>query len=685
MSFQTSVSWRAWGVGVAIATLLLVALAGVFAPTGVAKGKTVNVLEEPYGAAGDGTTNDRLAIQRAIDDVAQRGGGTVVLPERRTFLSGSLILGSRVTLRVDGTLQQSQRPGDYGFTPVLGHRLERGIGGDIAMLHNTPMVHAAHAQNVKIEGEGAIQLTRASEDGEKEDETIHVAAIGLYDVTGFSVRDLDLLGASNFTVALYSSREGRVSNVRIESARWDSNTDGISIQNSQDIRVTRNTLRTGDDGIYVWSSYQDPRGGDGAWWSSENPQPSTNIEIDHNDVSVRMPGKHGGEGRCCNAFAFIPWGSEAPDQRQVQISDIYVHDNRLAAAASVGCWCHNIYVPHSPNPQSPITGVRIEGNEYIGPISRHFEEAQITDLTTDFGAFGSRAVTNGDFEHTGEAWWTPEGRAGATRADQPSPPGLRGKDASDAIAASDGWTGYLIAGDSPATLSQGIRLAGSDDYPRADSVAYRLEADVVAKEGTSMHALVRDTCSGDELARRVLSPSSRTHLELRFSLAQTCGNVRMAFRATDDSATDDTGWALVDNAIVHRKIMLDGREIIDNDDPRVTTSGGQWRSFYDQRDIGGIHFTGLSVGATATVEFTGTRAVIVGLRSHNLGKGDVFVDGTLMGTIDFYWPWYEARVDLFDTGRLPPGEHTIRLVTTGEKNPLSGGIFTTFDALAVTP
>lgn len=52
-----------------------------------------NVME--FGAAGDGKTNDRNAIQSAIDTCFEAGGGKVVLPGGK-YLSGTIILKSNV-------------------------------------------------------------------------------------------------------------------------------------------------------------------------------------------------------------------------------------------------------------------------------------------------------------------------------------------------------------------------------------------------------------------------------------------------------------------------------------------------------------------------------------------------------------------------------------------------------------
>lgn len=95
----------------------------------------VKVTDAPYNAKGNGRTNDRAAIQAAIDAAEQAGGGTVILPANRTFLSGNIILKSNVTLffEKNAKLKQSDDPDDYvkfengkyvTAQPLYGHDVE---------------------------------------------------------------------------------------------------------------------------------------------------------------------------------------------------------------------------------------------------------------------------------------------------------------------------------------------------------------------------------------------------------------------------------------------------------------------------------------------------------------------------------------------------------------------------------
>ena len=625
----------------------------------------INVMDAPYNAVGDGVTSDSVAIQNALDDAAGTGG-TVLIPASYTFLTGGVIVGSDSTLKVDGTLLQSQNAVHYTYTPAKDHR-PGPLKNDLSSFQNLPFVFATESENVKIIGDGVIQLTRAATDGE----TIHAVGVGLFEVAGFEIRDVDVLGASSYTVALYSSRDGIVANTRVIPGDHygtmpdvaDANTDGVSIMNTQNVRITGNYIRASDDGIYIWANYLDPRSV-GRWWYKEEPKPSRFIEFDNNDVAIT----------CCKAFTFIVWGIDAPDQRTVEISDIYVHDNKLSATDAVGCWCDARY-PNSAasEGQSPVTRITFENNEYIGNVNTTFATAQITDLKTDFGALGSQTLMNGDFEKTGIAWWSSDGtnsdNVGAIDATDTSV--LRSAEAREAIDSLDGFVGFVQTEDSAtARLYQGLGLAANvmPEVPFPTNV-YELSADVVTGDAPA-RLFAYDSCTERVLAQTSVAADSVERASLFFRVDADCGNIQLGIETSGSGA-----WALMDNVVLTNAVQA-----IDNDDPRIVYTG-TWKTYVNAGAWGGTNAIARNVGSVVDIPFTGTRGVLLALKDYNLGMANAYLDGALVTTADFYAPTKQTGKLIYDTGELADGDHTIRIQFTNTKNPLSTGTIIVFDAL----
>ncbi|MDE3063542.1 MAG: glycoside hydrolase family 28 protein, partial [Acidobacteriota bacterium] len=98
-----------------------------------------------FGAKGDGTTKDTLALQSAIDSCTAKGGGTVLLTSG-TYLTGPLVLKSHITLnlRYGATLLGSQDHADY---PRMEELREPAV---------QPLISASHADHITLRGGGVI-------------------------------------------------------------------------------------------------------------------------------------------------------------------------------------------------------------------------------------------------------------------------------------------------------------------------------------------------------------------------------------------------------------------------------------------------------------------------------------------------------------------------------------------------
>lgn len=80
--------------------------------------KTYNVMNAPFNATGDGITDDRAAIQSAIDTASAAGGGVVYLPQA-TYNIVTFINGAALSMKSNVVLRGQSRAGTIlKFSPV---------------------------------------------------------------------------------------------------------------------------------------------------------------------------------------------------------------------------------------------------------------------------------------------------------------------------------------------------------------------------------------------------------------------------------------------------------------------------------------------------------------------------------------------------------------------------------------
>jgi DNA-binding beta-propeller fold protein YncE len=482
----------------------------------------INVMNAPYSAAGDGKTNDRSAIQDALNAASSGGGGTVLLPAGHTFVSGGVTIPSHATLDIEGTLLQSKRIADYAKGTAWVDPPPGGIADNSAAIMD-PMVLALDAQDVTLTGHGTIKMQLES--------GIPMAQIGFSHVTNFAIRDVHVEGGfANFAVAVFNSTHGILADT-VQTAYPDFYQDALAIVSSEYVRVTNNYIASSGEGAYVADDYMNATHV-GSLWIRDALMPARYQLWDHNYFTSTYP--YGPV-----VFGNLPWGdlwTQAPDQRKVEISDIDVRDNTIVAPAG-----GDAVADQGGTPENPTTRMRFVDNTYIGPTfgpvpqsgerqwGIHTPSAVTTDSVYDYpGVMNSAAFQNPGFQQTGDAWWTTVGNAGATTDATPPPTPEDGTGTS--------WAGYALGRrGGPSELFQGLGMpAGMATF----------DVDVRIHGQATLFA--RDTCTGKTLATKTLKTQDWGRAHLAIHEPADCQDVQIGVRV--DGAGKGANWAMIDNA-----------------------------------------------------------------------------------------------------------------------------------------
>jgi len=232
-----------------------------------------------FGAKGDGKAMNTKAINQAIAECSQSGGGTVVIPPG-DYLSGPIVLLKNVTLHLEpgATIKGSPRLEDYAVEP----------GRESGESPRAGLVTARDAGDVTITGRGVIdgngmafmdphkfhqgfdydkKFTRQKDDymdpkyGTQHGPLEHGERPGnlvrFLNCTNVMISGVTIQNSPTWTVQIARCERVAIAAVGINSfgsRRRIGNDDGIDLVESRLVRISDCDIQTGDDCIALFGS-----------------------------------------------------------------------------------------------------------------------------------------------------------------------------------------------------------------------------------------------------------------------------------------------------------------------------------------------------------------------------------------------------------------------------------------------
>jgi len=198
-----------------------------------------------FGAAGDGTTRDTVAMQQALDRCGVLGGGDVLVPPG-TYLTGALALRSNTTLRLERGTTITGTP-DFADYPITQVRWEgKWIRGHVGLLY------AIDARHIGVVGPGKIVGNPALGGRPTAQNPLRHPAL----IEPIGCDDVRLEGFQAEYRLMWCIHPANCDNVAISNLvirTTGGNGDGIDIDSCRHVRIDGCDIASGDDCIAIKS------------------------------------------------------------------------------------------------------------------------------------------------------------------------------------------------------------------------------------------------------------------------------------------------------------------------------------------------------------------------------------------------------------------------------------------------
>jgi len=228
-----------------------------------------------YGARNDGSAPATSAIRSAIEAAKKAGGGTIYIPPGK-YVTGPIELVSNLVLDIDAGAVLEFEELRNSLTYAKG-RLE-----GTECITPVPLLGGHDLENVTIQGRGVITTNNAEwlaldkpeaeardvcrrilqslnekkavpeEDFRKAAMAHRPSFIGAMNSKNILIDGIRIVGSPFWTIHILYSEKVAIRNVTIETFPG-TNTDGIDIDSSSDVRISDCFLDTGDDAICLKS------------------------------------------------------------------------------------------------------------------------------------------------------------------------------------------------------------------------------------------------------------------------------------------------------------------------------------------------------------------------------------------------------------------------------------------------